>query len=295
MAKQPTYREFFQRFPDDQSCLEHLMRTRYGESHECAKCGKEARFYRAKQRRSYACEYCGHQVYPMAGTPFENTRTSLQDWFFVMHLFCASRNGVSAKEVERQIGCTYKTAWRMCRLIRTYMGQVDGDDNVGGEGKTVQVDETFVGGKTKGRDKGLSNKITVMGMAENDGNIVTEIVPDRQRTTLLNVIGKRVNVGSAIHTDEHHAYKILRTSGDYTHASVNHNKKEYVASCGATTNSIEGFWNLFKAAYHGTYVHVSQKYLDLYLDEFEFRWNRRKRPEAMISDLLQGFAKPVCR
>ena len=97
----------------------------------------------------FTCEHCGYQVYPTAGTPFESTRTPLRDWFYVMFLFCASRNGVAAKEVERQLGVTYKTAWRMCNLIRKYMGYVDGDYPIGGPGKTVEADETFFGGKDK--------------------------------------------------------------------------------------------------------------------------------------------------
>src|SRR6185295_18525283 len=141
--------QFNKRFPDEDVCLDHLMRVRYGERCVCLGCGKEARFYRAKQRRSFACEHCGYQVYPTAGTPFEKTRTSLRDWYYVMFLFCASRNGVAAKEVQRQLGVTYKTAWRMCNLIRKYMGYVDGDFPIGGHGKTVEADETFIGGVDK--------------------------------------------------------------------------------------------------------------------------------------------------
>ncbi len=122
MAKLPTYKDFLTQFPDDDACLEHLMRTRYGDRHECKGCQKQANYYRTKKRQSYTCEYCGAQVYPKAGTPFEKSRTSLHSWFFAMFLFCASRNGVSAKELERQLGVTYKTAWRMARLIREYMG-----------------------------------------------------------------------------------------------------------------------------------------------------------------------------
>lgn len=136
-TKAPTLRQFQSRFPTEESCLEHLKLVRFGERHDCEKCGKSAKFYRAAKRRSYACEYCGHQVYPTAGTPFHRTRTSLQDWFYVMFMFCTTRNGVAAKEVERQIGVTYKTAWRMCHEIRIYMAQVDGDSPLGGEGRIV--------------------------------------------------------------------------------------------------------------------------------------------------------------
>jgi transposase len=146
MSKAPTLRQFQDRFPTEEGCLDHLMRARYGERFDCDGCGKDARYYRVKARRSYACEFCGHQVYPTAGTPFERTRTPLRDWFFVMFQFCASRNGVAAKEVERQLRVTYKTAWRMCHMIREYMGEVDGDEPLGGFMKCVEVDETFIGG-----------------------------------------------------------------------------------------------------------------------------------------------------
>ena len=141
--KGPNIREFQKRFPDEDSCLIHLMRTRYGERLTCFKCQKQATYYRVKERRCFECEHCGYQVYPTAGTPFEKTRTSLRDWFYVMFLFCETRNGVAAKEVQRQLGVTYKTAWRMCHLIRLYMGYVDGDAPMGGPGKTVEVDETL--------------------------------------------------------------------------------------------------------------------------------------------------------
>jgi transposase len=171
MAKKgPNISEFNRRFPDDDTCLNHLMRTRFGDRLTCFQCQKQATYYRAKARRSFACEHCGYQVYPTAGTPFEATRTSLRDWFYVMFLFCASRNGVAAKEVERQLGVTYKTAWRMCNLIRKYMGYVDGDAPIGGPGKTVEADETFIGGKD---EIGHDDKAIVLGMVERGGDVVT--------------------------------------------------------------------------------------------------------------------------
>lgn len=291
MAKQPTYRDFFKQFPDDASCLDHLKTVRYGEVHHCEKCGKEARFYRVKGRRSYACEHCGHHIYPMAGTPFENTRTSLQDWFFVMHLFCASRNGVSAKEVERQIGCTYKTAWRMCRLIREYMGEVDGDGPLGGRGfGPVESDEGYIGGKDK---QGHDDKTIVLGMVERNGEIITRPIKDKKMTTIRGELSKHVNKGATVYTDEGLSYNALAHLG-YRHDRVKHAAGEYVRGS-VHINTIEGFWNLFKAAYRGTYVHVSPKYMQTYLHEFEFRWNLRQNPELMMPALLQGFAKPVSR
>lgn len=291
MAKAPTYKDFLSQFPDDDACLEHLMRVRYGDRHECGGCQKSAHYYRAKKRQAYACEYCGYQVYPKAGTPFEKSRTNLHSWFFAMFLFCASRNGVSAKEIQRQVGVTYKTAWRMARLIREYMGQVDGDGPLGGPGrKPVEADKAFIGGVDK---RGEEDKSVVLGVVERDGEIVTRVISDRREFTVSSEMVKIVNSGARIATDEAHAFAKLSEYG-YLHATVNHAAKEYVRGP-VHTNTIEGFWNLFKGAYRGTYVHVSPKYLQTYLHEFEYRWNLRKLPQLMFPILLQAFAKPVRR
>jgi transposase-like protein len=289
--KAPTLRQFQDRFPTEESCLEHLMRVRYGDRHECEGCGKEAHFYRVKARRSYACEYCGHQVYPTAGTPFHRTRTSLRDWFFVMFQFCASRNGVAAKEVERQIGVTYKTAWRMCHEIRKYMTAVDGDEPMGGPFRTVEVDETFIGGYQRD-GQACGNKTIVLGMRQRGGEIVCRVVTDRKSGTLLPHIHTYVKPYSEVHTDELVSYGGLRALNGYWHKTVNHSKGEYVCrTSGATVNGIEGFWAQLKRGINGTHIHVSPKHLPKYLGEFEFRHNRRHPPETMISELMVSFPR----
>lgn len=180
--KGPNIQAFNRRFPDDDSCLNHLMRVRFGERLTCFKCQKQATYYRVKGRRSFVCEHCGYQVYPTAGTPFESTRTPLRDWFFVMFLFTKSRDGVAAKEVQRQLGVTYKTAWRMCNLIRKYMGYVDGDYPLGGPGKTVEIDETFVGGKDRA---GHDDKAVVFGIVERNGDVLTRHIAMRTKAHVI--------------------------------------------------------------------------------------------------------------
>jgi len=289
--KAPTLRQFQDRFPTEESCLEHLMRTRYGDRHDCEGCGVEAKFYRVKKRRSYACEHCGHQIYPTAGTPFHRTRTSLRDWFHVMFMFTTSRNGVAAKEVERQIGVTYKTAWRMCHEIRKYMGAIDGDHPIGGEGKVVEVDETLIGGKRPGKGPGrhLQDKTVVLGMVERNGDVLTHIVPNLRKTSLLPAIAANVLPGSAIHTDQNHSYKNLPGMG-YGHSAVNHSRDEWVRG-ESHVQSIEGFWAQLKRGINGTHIHVSARHLPKYLGEFEFRHNRRNRPETMLAELMTSFAR----
>ncbi len=290
--KAPTLRQFQDRFPTEESCLDHLMRTRYGDRHDCEKCGKNAHFYRVKARRSYACEYCGHQVYPTAGTPFDRTRTPLRDWFYVMFLFTTSRNGVAAKEVERQLGVTYKTAWRMCHEIRKYMAIVDGDDTIGGLGSKVEVDETFVGGvvRTGRKGRALGNKTVVFGMMERGGSLITRVIPNRKGGTILPIIRQTVKRPSEVHTDEWAAYDALPMLG-YRHRTVNHARDQYVGVDGATVNSIEGFWAALKRGINGTHIHVSAKHLAKYLGEFEYRWNMRHAPHLMLDRLMASFAR----
>src|SRR5579859_7398838 len=139
--------EFFTQFPDDEACLEHLMVVRYGREAKCPSCKRETKFHRILKRPVYSCQFCGHQIYPMAGTPFQDSHTPLQKWFYAMYLFTTSRHGVPAKELQRQLSLTYKTAWRMAHVIREYMGAVDGNDKLQGD---VEVDETLIGGHIKG-------------------------------------------------------------------------------------------------------------------------------------------------
>lgn len=290
-TKLPTLRQFLDRFPDDDACLDHLMVTRYGERHVCEKCGKDAKFHRVKSRRCYECDFCGYQVYPTAGTPFESTRTSLRDWFTVMFMFCASRNGVSAKEVQRTIGVTYKTAWRMCNLIRQYMGYVDGDNVLGGkDGGVVEADEMFYGGVDK---KGEDDKAIVFGAIERGGEVVTEVLPSRKARHVVPAIFKWVKPGSRVATDESKSYNDLMENG-YRHATVNHSAGQYVSG-EVHTNTIEAFWSHVKRSMSGTYVSVSKKWLQTYLWEFEFRQNLRREPHLMLDLLLLAFPRPARR
>jgi predicted RNA-binding Zn-ribbon protein involved in translation (DUF1610 family) len=120
MARQLTVQDFFDQFPDDQACLDHLMKVRFGHLTACPKCGREWRFHKLRKEAAYACQWCGHHVHPMVGTPFQRTRTPLQKWFYAMHLFTTFQGNVSAKELQRQLGVTYKTAWRIGDQIRKH-------------------------------------------------------------------------------------------------------------------------------------------------------------------------------
>jgi len=289
MTKPLTIRAFFKQFPDDETCLAHLFEARFGQGYACPSCERPANWYRIKAERAYSCQWCGHHLHPTVGTPFEQTRTPLQLWFYAIHLFTTTRNGVAAKELQRQLGVTYKTAWRMADQIRKHMANVDGEAPVGGEGKEVEIDETLIGGARQGVGRGrhLENKSIVLGIVERGGPIVTRVVPNVKRSTLLPEIKEMVAEGTTVHTDALHSYKALKDHG-YAHQFVNHNVGEYVrADCHVQT--IEGFWSQLKRAINGTHIHVSGKHLWKYAKEAEFRFNRRHYPEGMFPALISTF------
>jgi hypothetical protein len=287
MSKPLTVTEFLEMFPDDDACLAHLLRVRYGSEPACPKCGQIGTFHKLAKLPAYTCN-CGHHIHPMVGTPFHRSRTPLQKWFFAMFLFTTTRNGVAAKEIQRQLGVTYKCAWRIAKLIREYMGWVDGDVPLGGPGGgVVEVDKAYLGGYDK-RDE--NDKVIVLGMVERGGDVIARVVPDRRETTVVPVVKQWVHPASRIATDEGKSFINLKDEG-FAHARVNHAAKEYVRGP-VHTNTIEGFWGVVKRTIAGTHIWVSPKHLPKYLGEIEFRWNLRKRPELMFPLLLASFQRP---
>lgn len=281
-------RDFFKRFPDDEACLDHIMEVRFGKRHVCRKCGTESTFHRMSNRRSYSCASCGDHVHPTAGTIFEDTRTPLQLWFYAIYLFVTTRHGVSGKDLQRQLGVTYKTAWRIGTKIRELIAQNDDMSALIGH---VELDEAYVGGKRSGgkRGRGAPGKTIVMGMKEKGGRIRAEVIPNVKMSTLREVVTRNVETGSVVSTDELMSYGLLTGDG-YKHGQVVHSQKiwkyyDYETGHWHDTNSVESFWKLFKHSVRSTHIHVSKKYMDRYLSEFAFRSNHRHMGNAMF-DLL---------
>lgn len=289
MADKFTVRDFFSRFPNDDVCLEHVMDARYGLRHVCEACGKDATFHRLAKRRAYSCAQCGHHVYPCSGTIFEDSRTSLQLWFYAIYLFVTTRHGVSGKELQRTLGVTYKTAWRMGHQIRDLMAATNGFAKLRGH---IEADEAYVGGRRPGkRGRGAEGKTIVMGLKERGGRITAESIPDIKKATLRGVTLKNVEKGSIVSTDELMSYSLLDADG-YVRGTVKHGQKEYAwydYRAGVThhVNHVEAFWRLFKKSVASTHIHVSAKHMDRYLREFTFRSNHREMQNAMF-DLLIG-------
>jgi transposase len=180
-----TFKQFQSEYPDDAACLDRIMKEQYGgTTFLCPGCGVDSKFHRITKRRAYACQHCGHHIYPCVGTPFEKSRTNLTKWFFAMYLMTSTRHGVAAKELERQIGCTYKTAWRMAHELRKLMAAADDHEPLTGH---VEIDETLIGGKQSREDRELKgdNKVIVLGMLQRDGSVRSGPIIDATHKILL--------------------------------------------------------------------------------------------------------------
>lgn len=285
-------REFFARFPDEQACLDHIMAVRFGGTFmHCPGCGIEGQFHKLRDRRVYACPHCLFQIAPTANTILHDTRTPLVSWFYAMYLFCTTRHGVSGKELQRQLGVTYKCAYRIGMQIRKLTAQTANFDAL--LSGHVELDEAYVGGRVSGgkRGRGAPGKTIVMGLVERGGRMAAEIIPNVKKDTLRKVVLDKVEPGATVSTDELYSYNLLTGDG-YQHGAVKHGRKEYSFfdyRQGVThhVNTVEGFWRLFKASIRSTHVQISGKHMQRYLDEFTFRANHRERVNGMF-DLLVG-------
>ncbi|OGD94160.1 hypothetical protein A3A48_02785 [Candidatus Curtissbacteria bacterium RIFCSPLOWO2_01_FULL_37_9] len=284
-----TISQFLKRFPNDDACLEEIKNLRWPDGLiPCEKCNKETKHYKLKGRTAYSCEFCRNQVYPLAGTIFDKSTTSLTLWFYAMYLMAQTRAGISAKQLQRELGTTYKTAWRIFKQIRTLMADTDGLSLNG----IVEVDETFVGGKATNRKTkfldGQKPKEVVMGMIQRGGHAYFKHIPNTGKWTLLNQIKENVSPRATIYSDEYGGYYHLPKFG-YRHESVNHLLETVRGE--VHTQNIENFWSHLKRGITGVYRVVSKKYLQCYVDEYAFRFNNRFAGGGMFDLLLRQIAE----
>lgn len=291
MASKFTFKQFQELYPDDDACLQAVFDRKRTVDDACPNCGVVgAKFHKITGRRAYACQDCGHHYYPCVGTPFEHSSTPLTAWFHAMYLMTATRNGVSAKELQRQLGVTYKCAWRIGHQLRDLMSARDEAGNTGPLSGHVEVDETYIGGRIRkftgfGKGEYLKNKTTVMGLVQRGGNIRTTIIANERMETMLPIVQANVARGTTVSTDTHGAYSALRKLG-YRHGKVNHNIDQWKSGIHCT-NTIEGFWSHLKRGIKSTHASVSKQHLQRYVDEFSFRFNNRDEPAAMFARLLK--------
>jgi transposase-like protein len=287
IMKAYTIKDFQREYPDDAACLEWLRQSRWPKGIKCETCKRITKHHRITKRPAYACDRCGHHVYPLAGTILEKSPTSLQTWFYAMYLMASTRCGVSAKQIQRETGVTYKTAWRICKQIRLVLAE-----QITLEGSSVEVDETYIGGYRPGkRGRGAAGKSIVIGAVKRGGPITVQVIPDVKASTLVPFVREKVMPKSIIYTDELPSYNHLKRLG-YVHKRIHHATKVYVQG-DIHTNNIEGFWSLAKRGIDGVYHAVSRKYLQTYMNEYAFRYNRRNDERPMFEAMLSQLGKCV--
>lgn len=272
-------------FSDKEAARKHLEGIRWANGRFCPKCGEAERTspVRTKKTRPglYYCNSCKKQFTVTVGTLFERSKVPLNKWIAAFHLMTSSKKGISAHQIHRMLGVTYKTAWFMCHRIREAMRPGADFGPLGGEGKTVEADETFIGGKIKNMHKskrptkklgGSWGKETVFSLVERGGRVKSIHTPSVSASTLRPILFAQVDRKSFLMTDDAGQYRHMNR--DYRHTAVNHSAGEYVRG-EAHTNTVEGYFSILKRGVTGTYHHVSQKHLKRYLAEFDFRYNQR--------------------
>lgn len=291
--------EFLAELPNDAACLDYLWRTRHapdGENAECPKCQEVKPFRRyatKQQRQSWTCTACGHHLHPTAGTIFHRSSTSLRLWFHAMYLMTSTRCGISAKQLERELGVHYKTAWRMFNRIRNeLMAEGEPAKKLKGE---VEVDETSWGGKPRKKmdpreaAQFRESRATILGMVERGGRVRLRVIESRRGEPLSRAVRAHLDPAAFMLTDDWVSYKPLRR--EFAHAVINHSAGSYVVG-NIHTNTIEGFFGNLKTGLRGAYKKVSAKWLQSYLDEYAWRYNHRRHGQrSMFHALVREAAR----
>ncbi len=283
--------EMMQVFDDEQSCIDHFRAIRWKNGAFCPHCGS-TRVYHFSDQRSHKCADCRKRFSIRVGTIFEDSKLPLRVWFMALFLITSHKKGIASTQLAKDLGITQKSAWFVLHRLRyaartkSFNRPLDG---------TVEVDETYVGGKEgnkhankrDGDKRGGKGKIAVVGLLERDGELRAKKVERVDGETLKGEIAANVTPGAIVMTDEHRSY--IGLSKTYRHRTVNHASGEYVKWFYIHTNGIEGAWSHFKRQVIGVHHWISEEHIQRYLDEFTWRWNRRgldegSRVNAMLSD-----------
>ncbi|MYI66829.1 MAG: IS1595 family transposase [Gemmatimonadetes bacterium] len=269
------------RFNCNDRCRDALEAIRWPDGVCCVRCG-DTDITEIASRHQFRCTGCKYRFTVTAGTIMHRSHLPIRVWFLAVYLMCQSKKGMSAHQLHRMLGCTYKTAWYLCHRIREAMG------NEPFEGPTlfgvVELDQTLVGGKAKGRENAFENKNWVAGAIERGGQVRLERIPNIRKDTIHDFVRRTIaDEAEAIYTDELRSHIGLETP-ERRHETVNHSADEWVMG-DVHTNSVEGVWSLFKRSIAGSFHKISVKHMDRYLEELEWRFNNRENPHIFPDTL----------
>lgn len=270
-------------YNDPDAARAHLEETLWPMGPVCPHCKSQdaTALHGAKHRKGlYQCNACRKQFSVTVGTVFERSKIPLHKWVLCSHLMAASKKGISAKQIERMVGVTYKSAWFMMHRIREAMSPAPVKDTgpLGGEGKTIEADETFVGGKAKNVHNGkpAPKKYPVLALVERNGKAHAKHIADVTSKSVRTVLVTHASRKSTLNTDDALLYHWLGKEFA-RHGSVNHSASEYVSNDGKDhTQTVESFFAILKRGLMGSFHSVSEQHLQRYVDEFCFRWNHRQ-------------------
>jgi transposase-like protein len=286
--------ELTEQFGTDEKCRKALEQLRWKDGAKCPRCQSGAT--PIANRFQYDCDSCHYQFSVTAGTIFHDSHLSLWKWFIATALLCEAKKGMSACQIQRTVGMSYKTAWYLCHRIRAAMVEVNKPML---DGK-IEMDETYIGGKAQGgKSKGItgrgSDKEIVVGIRQRNGELRLFHSRDVKAKTLAQYIRENVSPDAeVIFTDDYPSYpSAIKRAGmpSRKHKAINHSKRVYVIG-DTHTNTIESAFSLFKRGIRGTWHHVSAKHLAAYLEEMEFRFNNRKNPYLFRDTILRLIGSP---
>jgi transposase-like protein len=265
------------RFTDEAAARKHLERLQWPDGPVCPHCGTVNRASRTEGGRKglWFCNSCRKQFSVTVGTIMERSHIPLQTWLYANHLLCSSKKGMSAHQLHRTLGVTYKTAWFMAHRIRKAMEPAENAPPMGGEGKTVEADEMFIGQKAGKRKApgsgGYAHKRAILALVERGGHIRSFPIESASRPEIRPVMQENINPATQVYTDGANYYRFMPTA---KHATVDHSKGEYVRGP-VHTNTVEGAFSIFRRGMVGTYQHCGEAHLGRYLSEFDFRYSNR--------------------
>jgi len=276
--------QFFERFPTEEACLQHVFEAKFGTHSPCPACGNFGSWSRIKGTKKWR-HVCGRHISPLKGTVMYRSNLSLMAWFYAFFLFANTSTGMRSGFIRRQLGIGHRSSHRLCRLIRVHMATMARPDMLGGEGKTVQIDEVhlrYIANPAGGRN----DAVIVLGLAS-EGKVLSAIVPDRKSGTLIPHILTRVRHGSKIVTDKLSGYQSLSQRG-FDHVQVNHSVA-FHDFCGHTTNDIEAYWSTVRRMLRSA-RQVSRAHMWTFLAEIEYKYNRRHAKNTIFEELISNFS-----